>query len=289
VISSLFYNLFCGNMQDEARASLLASSKSQEDASASAARSVSTYLSFSPLSGLLNPILGYCIDHYGFRPMLTVTLLSGTVHALALRFGAFFQGAAVFSLFQASFFSYMYSYLAFEFGFEYYGLLAGLIQSIASMATLILRPCLSNVAADYGWPQVQLIQAASFGLLGMFLVSTHLLRRLRQQLHTVQVATKSCNSAQHLAIGERASLVDEEGGKGSAAVAAFAGHRRSYSEGDLHSSPVDQPCRRRSDFFPSVDDILLIDGAYPHESAAAYELLIEDQMYAAQAKAPITV
>merc|ERR1740121_2532421 len=47
---------------------------------------------------------------------------------------------------------------------------------------------------------------------------------------------------------------------------------RSYSLGDIHDRPSDQPCRRRTDLFPHVDDILVIDGAHPHHSRAAYLL-----------------
>ena len=118
---ALFYNLFLGSMCEQAQAALqrrqphLAGS----DAAALASAYVSTFLSASPLGALLNAPLGYCIDHLGFGPMLAVTLVAGAAHALALWLGYFFSAAGFFLLLTAAYFSYMYGYLAFKFGFDY--------------------------------------------------------------------------------------------------------------------------------------------------------------------------
>merc|ERR1711953_709770 len=134
------------------------------------------YFKLSPLSGLLNPLLGYWIDRYGFGPMLMILLLSGSMHALLLWHGAFFLSVVLFSVLSTSCFSYMFSYLAFTFGFEYYGLLAGVVQFVASVATLTLQPRLRQIGSMYGWPCVQILEAVSFALLGLLLVSRRLLQ-----------------------------------------------------------------------------------------------------------------
>merc|ERR1719174_773642 len=64
---------------------------------------------------------------------------------------------------------------------------------------------------------------------------------------------------------------DEDEGRGSPARKNSL-TERSYSEGDLHATPTDQTCRRRCDYFPNVDDILVVDGAYPHVSCLAYQI-----------------
>lgn len=257
-ISALFYNSFLGNMQDEAKATLSASSTLYPHLSWSAASCVSTYLRVSPLSGLLNPLLGYCIDQHGFQPMLIVTLLSGALHPLALRCGAFFVGAALFSLFQGCFFSYLYSYLAFKFGFEYYGLLAGIIQSVASVATFALQPALRDIAGLHGWPCVQLIQLTAFGLLSVLLVSL--------RLHWALVSRRRRREGGHLSM----HCFDSPPLSVHASPGVLS--TRSYSDGDLHNSPFDNAHRRRSDLFPHTDDILICDGALPQYSRAAYLL-----------------
>lgn len=267
--SSLFYNLFIGNMQDEAKAVLLASSTSNANISETAASYVSVYLSFAPLSTLLNPCLGYCIDNFGFRPILFVLLCSGVTHALALWCRAFFMAAAVFSLFQASAFSYMYSYLAFKFGFEYYGLLAGLVQCFASICTLTLQPGLCRLAAVHGWSFVQRIQIASFALLGVCLGGISLASQRSQT---------RCQQREKLNTGNGVSGVHEISSKQrsedpercSDTTANGFEFKRCYSDGDLHMTECGLPCRRRSEHFPNVDDILLIDGAHGGLSHEAY-------------------
>ena len=60
--------------------------------------------------------------------------------------------------------------------------------------------------------------------------------------------------------------------EGSDAIDGGVGVGRSYSEGDLHTTPSDQPFQRRPNLFPNADDILVIDGARPSYSRAAYRL-----------------
>jgi len=256
-ISIVFFNLFCGNMQHQAEAALLVNSANLADVSALAAGCVSTYLRLAPLSGLLNPLLGYCIDHHGFGPMLAAVLFSGMAHAFALQSGAFYIGALLFSLFQASVFSYMYSYLAFEFGFEYYGLLAGITSSVASLATLSLQPLLSGIGAAHGWRRVQQIQLCSFGLLTFGLLLSKL--SLRWLWHRTARPFDTLMSGNASIVSANPDASEE------------LGLQRSFSMGDLHTSPSLSPCRRRPQLFPNVDDILLIDGAFAHHSYASYQ------------------
>lgn len=276
-MSSFFFNMFLGSMQDEAKAVLLASSTLQADVSAVATSQVSTYFTFAPLSGFLNPVLGHFIDQYGFLPTLIMTLLSGMVHAFALWQGAFFVAAAVFSLFQACFFSYMYSYLAFEFGFQYYGLLAGIIQGVASIATLTLRPCLRGVALVHGWRRVQMIQVASFAVLGLLLCCKRLvvwLAKVRRQQ-----SPSPAESLKDLETGAAVRVCQSERIKRHRPPALTSLKGRSFSQGDLHHLELDSPCRRRVGLFPYADDILVIDGAYAHHSQAAYQVSsLDDRM-----------
>eukprot|EP00928_Gymnodinium_smaydae_P009675 TRINITY_DN13621_c0_g3_i1.p1 TRINITY_DN13621_c0_g3~~TRINITY_DN13621_c0_g3_i1.p1 ORF type:complete len:553 (+),score=25.72 TRINITY_DN13621_c0_g3_i1:191-1660(+) len=247
-MTSLFYNLFLGSMQDIAKATLLESSSKS---AAVATSYVSTYLTLSPMSGLLNPLIGYCIDTYGFHPILTLVLTAGVMHALALHLNSFFVGAGAFSLYSVGFFSYMYSYLAFKFGFDYYGLLAGIIQFVGSITTLTMQPYLRTVAATDGWPCVERIQLVSLGLLWLLLITRRVTRKLRMWCRRRR---QTCDAT--LISSPRSPL----------------SNMRSYSDGDVHQAPVDQPCRRRSELFPNTDDILLIDGALAEHSCAAYQL-----------------
>ncbi|CAK0848040.1 unnamed protein product [Prorocentrum cordatum] len=156
IVNSLFYNLFLGNMQVEAQAALLAgpaglSAGTPEETAGAAAGEVSTYLRFSPLSVFLNPVLGYCIDRYGFSPVVALMFSSGVCHATALWLGAFAPAVVAFSIFANSNFAYMFSYLAFEFGFNYYGLLAGVIQVRGYKA---MSATLAMIASG-DWPRYQ--------------------------------------------------------------------------------------------------------------------------------------
>lgn len=251
--SSLFFNLFCGNMQDLAKATLAVADPrlTGTQLAAASAANVSVYLSLSPLMGVLNPILGHVIDNFGFQPMLLLALLSPAAQALALSQGEFFLGTLFFSVFQASMFSYMYSYLAFEFGFEYYGLLAGFIQSVGSVMTLVLQPQLRQVAATYGWVNVQRIQMASFGLLGLVILGMRAFGAL-------------------LARRRRCRLPRTPGG--TVVPKDLSPPGRSFSTGDVHAAVEDKTCRRRSELFPHADDILLVDGGDSRFSHAAYQI-----------------
>ena len=182
-------------------------------------------------------------------------MLAGAGHAMALWFGHFFLAAATFLLLTAASFSYMYAYLAFTFGFEYYGLLAGICQSVASIATFALQPILYSLALSQagGWPQAQLVQAAAFMLVALLIAGGRRLRRCRLGVQWKQVEGQCASPA----LGGTTLLVQR-------------GLERSYSAGDMHSTPSDTPFRRRPDLFPNADDILVIDGAHAHCSRAAY-------------------
>lgn len=246
--SALFYQTFLGSLGEQAQATIRQRQPllSDEEASALAASYVSTFLSLAPLGALLNAPLGYCIDRLGFEPMLAVTLLAGAGHALALYYGAFAAGAAAFLLLTAASFSYMYAFLAFTFGFEYYGLLAGIAQSVASAATFAFQPRLHAAAAGPGgWRRVQLAQAAAFACLAVGIVGGRLLCRRAGAAGSPQATSR------------RSEARPAE---------------RSYSAGDLHATPSSLPFRRRPDLFPHADDILVMDGALAHYSHAAYRL-----------------
>ena len=255
--SALFYQTFLGSLGEQAQATIRQRQPllGDEEASALAASYVSTFLSLAPLGALLNAPLGYCIDRLGFEPMLAVTLLAGAGHALALYYGAFAAGAAAFLLLTAASFSYMYAFLAFTFGFEYYGLLAGIAQSVASAATFALQPRLHAAAAGPGgWRRVQLAQAAAFACLAVGIVGGRLLCRR---------AGGARRRAGHSFAGSPQAT-----SRRSEARPA----ERSYSAGDLHATPSSLPFRRRPDLFPHADDILVMDGALAHYSHAAYRL-----------------
>jgi len=258
-ITSCFANVFLGNMQAEAVSSLLIGNPSYAgmDVSSLAASSVSMYFRLAPLSGMFNPLLGMCIDRFGLGPMLGIMLSSGVFHSLSLWLGAFYVSAALFSVFSSGYFAYLYSALAFEFGFEYFGLLAGIVQSFGSVATLTLQPRIAAAAAVYGWPSIQFLQVLSLAGLGVALVIGKLLRRVARKPH-VGAPVKpppSANSA-----------------GATSPISSPSGWQRAYSEGDVHAQLVDTPCRRRPNLFPAADDILLIDGAHTRRSVEAYQV-----------------
>merc|ERR1712183_1018670 len=127
---------------------------------------------------------------------------------------------------------------------------AGILQSVASVATLFLQPCFRNAALVHGWPFIELLQILAIGAFGVFLAGSSWLRwivqwrKRRRHAEAIQRCFESPRSD---------------------------GMSRSFSDGDLHTTPTDQPCRRRSELFPSVDDILIVDGAYPDVSIRAYQ------------------
>jgi len=244
---NFFCNAFLANMHEEAEEALLRSMQ-PSDASRLAAAYVATYFKLSPIGGLLNPLLGYCIDRSGFLPILVLLLSVGALNALAMWLGYFFVSAAVFSVFSTCMFSYTYSYLAFEFGFEYYGLLAGIVQSVAALSMLTLEPRFHAAALRYGWSSLELLQVTVFVALGFLLLGRRLWR------HLLEANAMSASSLQHDCKDSRDIT------------------ERSYSDGDMHTLPVDTVCRRRADLFPVVDDILVVDGAYPHVSTNAYQM-----------------
>jgi len=206
---------------------------------------------------MFSPLLGYSIDRFGLKFMLVATISMGSMYAFVLWLGSFFVGAVVFSLFSSSYFSYTFSCLAFEFGSEYYGLLAGIVQAIGSIALLLLQPCVRTAAARYSWSQVQLAQAVAFIIFGLLLICVRSLR---------SVLLRRRSSLQ-----QNAPLVECEASGGTVPTDYRLRHQ-SYSEGDVHTTEGNVPCRRRPNLFPHTDDILVIDGAYSHHSRAAYQL-----------------
>lgn len=246
-ITSCFANVFLGNMQAEAAAVLVDGSETHVGASLLAASYVSLYFRLAPFGGLFNPLLGQCIDRCGLGLMLVIMLTSGTLHVVSLWLGQLVLGFVFFSLFCSGYFSYMYSALAFEFGFEYYGLLAGVVQSVGSVVTLLLQPRFAEAASAHGWSSVQLFEAVSFCSLAALLAGTRLLR--------------SCGQGSGVATPPHSPLCSPS-----------LSPQRSFSHGDLHAQLIDTPSRRRPDLFPSTDDILLIDGAYTVHSVKAYRL-----------------
>mmetsp|Transcript_65842 Transcript_65842/g.109435 ORF Transcript_65842/g.109435 Transcript_65842/m.109435 type:complete len:600 (+) Transcript_65842:85-1884(+) len=248
---ALFYNIFLGSMREQAQAVLLQHHPNSTKVTALSAKYVSTYLASSPLGALFSPPLGHLIDQHGFNPMLLFTLFCGAAHALTLWAGSFFLGAVLFSLLTAACFSYMYSFLAFNFGFTYYGLLAGIIQLFASLVTLVMQPAFCSAAKHVGWQCMHLVQVAAFATLGLYIVSTRFFRhkqRQRQRQRAHPVASDAPDAAE-----------------------TYCSSGRSYSDGDLHVTPG-EPFRRRPNLFPNADDILVVDGAHTDHSRAAYLL-----------------
>lgn len=263
-MTSLFSNLFLGNMKEMAEAAILVSS---HDASAPTVADsyVSMFFKLVPLSSLINPALGYTIDRCGLVFMLSTNVLLGSAYAFLLWLGLFAPGAATYSIFSASYFAYTYSFLAFEFGFEYYGLLAGIVQSIGSVVILFLLPLAQRVATVYGWSTLQMTQVVAFPIFGVFALCSRLLRF---------ILSRRSSLFQQQQQQQREALLLSEGVDGSRHGASLKNARinRSYSTGDIHLAESDQPCRRRPNLFPQADDILLIDGAHSHHSRAAYRL-----------------
>lgn len=255
VIASFFANLFLGNMQDMAQSTL---PSTQHDAAGVAATYVSNFFRFSPLSSMCNPLVGLCIDRLGLQVILAMTLTLCAVYALSLWLGSFLVGATLFSVFSTSYFSYTYSNLAFEFGFEYYGLLAGIIQAIGSLVLLVLQPVVRGAAGKVkdGWSKVQILQVIIVGTFGLLILSSRLFQLLYKRSRS-QISNGSVGS------GVGASMQVDRSREGLP---------RAFSEADASALDGDNACRRRPNLFPNVDDILLIDGAHSHHSHAAYKL-----------------
>merc|ERR1711994_771617 len=105
--------------------------------------------------------------------------------------------------------------------------------------TLLLQPLLRHVAAMYGWLIVQRIQMASFGLLGLVIFGMRAFCALLARRRQCYLSHRPC---------------------GTGASRDLSPPGRSFSTGDVHAAAEDKACRRRSELFPSTDDILLVDG-----------------------------
>jgi len=156
-------------------------------------------------------------------------------------------------------FAYMYSALAFQFGFEYYGLLAGVVQLFASLATLFLQPLISSSASVHGWKAIQLFEIVAFVALSGLLLLVRLLRKAPWH----SPSDKSSSISLQIEDGDGPVAIDD---------ASLLSPQRSFSLGDVHSHAIDSTNRRRPNLFPTTDDILLIDGAHARYSADNYEI-----------------
>lgn len=298
-VGSFFYNFFVGSVAEQAT--------SIYGGDAARGRSaVSTFLALSPTGALLNTALGALADRVGFDSVRSLSLAALGLSGLALAAPAppgpaLAASCSCFLVGGSALFTHLFGSLASDFGFQFYGLLAG-CASAAGGAVSLLLPAALAFAHAHGFHVLGAVQAAVCAATWAIAACAHP-GRARQVPPGKRTGPASSSSVQRAALHPVPSLVvpaaDAEMGEETSPVSPLvqrlwaavvaagrppegpvadeavlgdgrpgAGGRarqRAFSTGDIRTSALER-VRRRPDIFPTTDDILVIDGAHPHYS-----------------------